>query len=91
MPLEIHELLLVFVVILSVLGLQIFLSLREGKYWGLIMPVLFLIYSLYNLSKTTLFSELTSGYYKFGLVLQASIPTIMLIAVYFICRKIRNK
>lgn len=90
MPLEMHELLLVFVVTLGTLGLQIFLSLRNESYWGLIIPILIVAYSLYKLLSTDFFFELTSNYYKFASIAQACIPAILLLIVHFICRKTRK-
>ncbi|MBG9979542.1 hypothetical protein HZY91_02645 [Facklamia sp. DSM 111018] len=91
MPLKMTDLLLIIIVIFSVLGLQVFLSMKKEKYFGLILPILIGIYSVYNVLTSDFYSEMTSRYYRYSSIVQACIPSILLLVVYFICRFVRNK
>lgn len=82
-------------VLAGVIVLQIFLSKRETKWLGLILPIITFLFSL--LTPLNMMAP-TDGI-SFGFILQmflalllANIPTIVLLAIYFACReKLRRK
>jgi len=72
--------------------LQIFLSKKESKWFGLILPFITFAYSLLMVFSIAV----TDGMDIFGLIAStlfvANIPTIILLAIYFGCReKIKRK
>ena len=79
-----------FGVILLVAGsvlLQIFLSKREGKWLGLILPLLSFLYSMVM----TLSAAAYNGGVPWGAILASlilgNIPTVIVLAIYFACRE----
>ena len=85
---------LVFLLFIAgVIVLQIFLSKRESKWPGLVLPIIsFLISFIYPLNMAIP----SVGGFIFALVLGwliANIPTIVLLTIYFACRvkQRRNK
>lgn len=80
-----------FVVLLIAGGvlLQIFLSKRESRMPGLVLPILaFLLGLLFPLNMTAPSAGITVGFILQMLVvwLLGNIPTIILLAIYFGCR-----
>ena len=79
-----------FGVLVFVVGgilLQIFLSRREGKWPGLILPILSFLYSLVMaLSAVAYNGGIPWGPILASLVL-GNIPTVILLAIYFACRE----
>lgn len=81
--------------IVGVISLQNFLSKRENRWAGLVLPVIsFLISFIYPLSMAA-FTQIGSmrtelgGTTVFGLILAwllANLPTAVLLAIYFACR-----
>ena len=72
--------------------MQIFLSKKESKWFGLILPFITFAYSLLMVFSIAV----TDGMDIFGLIAStlfvANIPTIILLAIYFGCReKIKRK
>lgn len=72
--------------------LQIFLSKRENKWTGLILPVLTFLYSLVMVCNVTS----VDGKIPWGPLLASfvmgNIPTVVLLAIYWACReKFRKK
>lgn len=82
--------------IVGVILLQIFLSKRESKWAGLVLPIIsFLIALLYPLMMAAPAEGMTAGFIVQMVMawLLANIPTAVLLAIYFGCRekKRRNK
>ena len=84
----------------GVAALQIFLSSREGKWPGLVLPILsFLFALLYPLNMMAVTTDGAAaisapvGFFLSVLLvwLIANIPTIVLLAIYFACREKRKK
>ena len=81
--------LFVFLIVFVVGGilLQIFLSKRESKWPGLILPLLSFLYSLVMaLSATAYNGGIPWGPILASLVL-GNVPTVILLAIYFACRE----
>lgn len=79
----------------GVVLLQVFLSKRESRWFGLILPLIGFIYSLLAVFSVAILNGMT-GWEVFGLIASAffiaNIPTIILLAIYLGCReKIRRK
>ena len=67
--------------------LQIFLSKRERKWPGLVLPLLSLLYSLLMACSAVAYSEkIIWGPILTSLIL-GNIPTVILLAIYFACRE----
>ena len=70
--------------------LQIFLSKRESKWLGFILPSITYFFSLLTVFSLTLTNSMT-WWDIFVLIsltfLLANIPTLILLAIYFACRK----
>ena len=87
------RILVVLLFIAGVIVLQIFLSKRESKWPGLVLPIIsFLISFIYPLNMAIP----SVGGFVFALILGwliANIPTIVLLTIYFACRgkQRRNK
>ena len=86
--------LLIFLLVFVAGGilLQIFLSKREGKWPGLILPLLSFLYSLVMAFSTVAYN----GGIPWGPILASlilgNIPTAFLLVIYFACReKFRKK
>jgi len=86
--------LLGLLLVIGVIVLQIYLSRREGRFPGLVMPVIsFIVALLFPLNMAVFPGE--SGV---GLAMQlinvwllANIPTLILLAIYFACRGRKKK
>lgn len=67
--------------------LQIFLSKREGKWPGLILPLLSFLYSMVMMLSAAAYN----GGVPWGAILASlilgNIPTVILLAIYFTCRE----
>ena len=71
--------------------LQIFLSKRERKWPGLVLPLLSLLYSLLMACSAVAYSEkIIWGPILTSLIL-GNIPTVILLAIYAACREKRRK
>ena len=71
--------------------LQIFLSKRERKWPGLVLPLLSLLYSLLMACSAVAYSEkIIWGPILTSLIL-GNIPTVILLAIYATCREKRRK
>ncbi len=83
------RLLIALLLLAGVAALQIFLSLRESRWPGLILPIIAFLFSLlYPLNMMAPPEGVTAGFiFQMVLVwLLGNIPTIILLAVYFGCR-----
>ena len=71
--------------------LQIFLSKRERKWPGLVLPLLSLLYALLMACSAVAYSEkIIWGPILTSLIL-GNIPTVILLAIYAACREKRRK
>ena len=89
-------LILAVLVIVGIVCLQIFLSKRESKWPGLVLPILaFLFGLLYPLNMIAPDEGVTVSFIIQMLIvwIMGNIPTIILLAIYFGCRgkQRRNK
>lgn len=85
-----RAILFVLIVIVGGILLQIFLSRRESKWPGLILPILsFLISLLYPLNMAAPAGDLTAGFLAQMLMvwLLGNIPTVVLLLIYAVCRE----
>ena len=89
------SLLILLALVAGTVALQIFLSRRQSRWPGLVLPALAFLYSLLSLfsfatlSKEPLLSLV--GTLLLTLLL-SNIPTLILLAIYFACReKLRQK
>lgn len=70
--------------------LQIFLSKKKGRWFGLILPVITFLYSLLITFNIAVFDGMTGGeiFMIFASTfLISNIPTIVLLGIYFGCRE----
>lgn len=86
-------LLLGALVLVGAIFLQIFLSKKESKWYGLILPAITCILALFS-GPIMLFStgDILQDIITFVVVfILANIPTYILLAIYFACRSSINK
>lgn len=84
-----------FILLAIFVGCQIFLSKKESKWFGLILPFISFAYSLLTIFGIATYAG-RSLWDTVGLILStfftSNIPTIILLAIYFGCReKIKRK
>lgn len=90
---------LIFVLALfvGVILLQLFLSKKKSKWFGLILPAITFIYSLLMVLSIAIFNGMTGGEIFLLIAstfLISNIPTMVLLGIYFGCRekmKIRSQ
>lgn len=91
---------MLFIVLALLVGgvfLQIFLSKKKSRWFGLILPVITFLYSLLMIFSIAIFDGMTGGeiFMLFASTfLISNIPTIVLLGIYFGCRekmKIRSQ
>jgi hypothetical protein len=77
-------------IVIGGICLQIFLSRKENKWFGLILPFIFLAYSVVMMLSILVYESMTA-WEIFSLILStffiANIPTGVLLAIYFGCRE----
>jgi cell division protein FtsW (lipid II flippase) len=81
---------IVFLILLGggAIALQIFLSRRENRWFGLIMPILtFLISLIYVLNVADVGDTTSTVMTIISVFLFANIPTAVFIVIYFACRE----
>lgn len=87
--------LLFLALLVGIVLLQIFLSRRESRWPGLVLPILFFLFSLVYPLNMAFLPDMSTGQLIVQLVLVlvfANIPTFILLAIYFACReKYRRK
>jgi hypothetical protein len=72
--------------------LQIFLSKRDNKWFGLILPILSLCLSLLVIFGMTIFDPAVNMIITAGVsLLLCNIPTAILLVIYFACRETLKK
>lgn len=83
-------LVLLLVLLVGAILLQIYLSKRESKWPGLILPALCFLYGLlYPLNMTAPDKGISVSFVlqMIAVWLLGNIPTIVLLAIYFVCRE----
>lgn len=95
MKITLNILVVLAVMIIGMIWLQIFLSKKENKWFGLILPLTTFAYSLLMVFSIYVTDSMTN-WEVFGIIAStlfiANIPTIILLGVYFGCReKIKRK
>ena len=83
------NLIFVLVLLVGIILLQIFLSKRESKWPGLVLPILAFLYGLlYPLNMIAPSEGVNAGFIVQMIVvwLLGNIPTIVFLAIYFGCR-----
>ena len=89
--------LLIMLVLVLVVGgilLQIFLSRRESRWPGLILPAITLLYSLLMCLSLVAYVGITTGEIVMLLAktfLMGNLPTLVLLGIYFACREKRKR
>jgi len=81
---------LVMALLVGGIFLQIFLSKKRSKWFGLILPTITFIYSLLMVSNIAVFEAMKGGEIFMLLAstfLISNIPTIVLLGIYFGCRE----
>lgn len=88
------RLIILILILAAIIGLQIFLSKRENKWWGLILPILSFLFAVLivplNMMVPTTGVDMS---YILTLILAFviyNIPTIIFGIIYVICRKNRK-
>ena len=82
------NILLVLVLGVGAILLQIFLSRRQSRWPGLILPALTLLYSLVMVLNVANTGDLTSALLAMGITfLLGNIPTLILLVIYAACRE----
>ena len=80
------SLVFLLVLLVGIVLLQIFLSKREGRWPGLILPLLTFLYSLLMACSAVAYNgEIPWGAILASLIL-GNIPTVILLAIYAVCR-----
>ena len=81
------SLVFLLVLLVGIVLLQIFLSKREGRWPGLILPLLTILYSLLMACSAVAYNgEIPWGAILASLIL-GNIPTVILLAIYAVCRE----
>lgn len=81
---------LFLILLVGVILLQIFLSKRESKWPGLVLPILCFLYGLlYPLNMMAPSDGISAGFVVqlIAVWLLGNIPTIVLLIIYFACRE----
>lgn len=85
-------LLLLLLLLAGGILLQIFLSKRESKWPGLVLPVVTFLWSLVMVLSVAAYDGLAQAVAAILMVLiLGNIPTAVLLAIYFACREKRRK
>mgnify|MGYP000853322012 FL=1 len=86
-PIKTFILIVIFAVVIA---LQLFLSKKENKWLGLILPAIFFIYSLLMVFNISVHESMTA-WDIFSMIasvfLLTNIPTIILLGIYVACRE----
>lgn len=84
---------LVLALLVGGIFIQIFLSKKKSKWFGLILPTITFLYSLIMIFNIAAFHEMTSGEIFMQIALTflfSNISTIVLLGIYFGCREKMN-
>ncbi len=87
---DIFMVLLILILLIVVpLLLQYFLSTRKNKWFGLVLPGIFVLYSILMMLQVTIFSfdsVMDVFVQMMAVFLVSNIPTLILVVVYAACR-----
>lgn len=85
--------LLVFLLVLAgIVLLQIFLSKRESRWPGLVLPLISFLYALLLVLNAAYFVSMAHAVLTTALIfVVGNLPTAVLLAIYFACREKRRK
>lgn len=86
-------LILFLLICAAIISLQVYLSKKESKYLGLILPVISLIFAFMNIPGLAAFDSFSQVENYIGLFvafLAANIPTIILVFIYLGIREKKN-
>lgn len=90
LPLLLVSLVVLFMVLGGVILLQIYLSKKESKWVGLILPIIFFLFSLIPFVRMAFANRLLIGDYvikMFIVLIVCNVPTIIFLGIYFSCRE----
>ncbi len=78
---------LIFLIV--IVGLQIFLSKKQNKWYGLVLPIISLMFSFIGLASYAFFDQNISQIIieLIAIFIMANIPTVILLVIYFACRE----
>lgn len=76
---------IVLLFLIGIVLLQIFLSKRENRWLGLIIPIISFLFSVIALLNALGFAAAISAF------IISNIPTLILLAIYIACREKRKK
>lgn len=82
---------ILFALLAGTVFLQIFLSKRESKWFGLILPIITFIYSLLMIFNVAVMAGGEVFWAITAAFLFSNIPTLVLLAIYFGCREKKKK
>ncbi len=88
---QLYVLLPVLILVAAVIVLQVFLSKREDRWPGLILPLVGLLYALYNIINTLIILPHVPGRVAIIYILTSLLPAAILFAVYALCRKLQTR
>lgn len=92
---SIINVLIVLLILIGGILLQIFLSRKDNRIFGLILPLLAFLYSVLAVLNVAVFDSMSAWEVFSALAMvfvMSNIPTIILLAIYFACRqKIKRK
>lgn len=84
-----------FILLVVIISLQIFLSTRENKWFGFILPILCFLFAVFVVPLNTLAPATGIDMsYIFTLIVAFvlyNIPTMIFMAIYYVCRRIKEK
>lgn len=83
-------LLYLMVFLAVIILLQIFLSKRENKWIGLILPIITFLFSIFTVLSMIVYANQSTTERVFQLIMMlllGNIPTASLLAIYFACRE----
>jgi predicted RND superfamily exporter protein len=87
---DLSKLLLLIIFLGGIIILQVFLSKRENKWLGLILPIISIMFSILTVLGLAFYGNQSTVEIIFQLImvfLLSNIPTIILLAIYFACRE----
>jgi hypothetical protein len=87
---DLSKLLFLIIFLGGIIIMQVFLSKRENKWLGLILPIISIMFSILTVLGLAFYGNQSTAEIIFQLImvfLLSNIPTIILLAIYFACRE----
>jgi uncharacterized membrane protein HdeD (DUF308 family) len=87
---DLSKLLFLIIFLGGIIILHVFLSKRENKWLGLILPIISIMFSIITVLGLAFYGNQSTAEIIFQLImvfLLSNIPTIILLAIYFACRE----